>query len=98
MTPDDAVSTRALLDDEDPAMHGHLPTRPDWDCLVDGTPWPCDRAREILAAQIGRSRTVMLMGLFYAEAAEELPHVPISELYQRFLGWPTQLPQTGTHP
>ncbi|AGL20944.1 hypothetical protein [Actinoplanes sp. N902-109] len=65
----------------------HVPGRPSWDCLACGKPWPCDPAREELAATLSPTalRTDMWMRL--EEAALELPPVPVVELFERFLHW-----------
>lgn len=65
----------------------HIQERPSWDCLACGKPWPCDPAREHLAAVLDlvTLRTEMWMRL--EEAALELPPGPVVELFERFLKW-----------
>jgi hypothetical protein len=65
----------------------HVEERPSWDCGACGKPWPCDPAREELAAALSpvTLRTDMWMRL--EVAVQDLPPGPPSELFDRFLRW-----------
>jgi hypothetical protein len=67
----------------------HTAVRPSWDCGRCARPWPCDPAREQLAAEVeGRTYLIMWMSVEMVHAARENPAIPPSELYERFLAWP----------
>lgn len=70
----------------------HLAERPTWDCRACERPWPCDPAREALAAELGRTELTLYLSGHLDEAARELPGAPAAELYDRFLGWSRQIP------
>jgi len=53
-------------------MDQHWPRRPSWDCLCCGKPWPCDPAREGMAAEDAVSRNIYL-SIQLKFALEELP-------------------------
>ena len=65
----------------------HRPHRPSWDCLSCGRPWPCDPAREDLAAQLDAISLAMYAWQCLEEAAGELPATPPQELFDRFIRW-----------
>jgi hypothetical protein len=66
----------------------HLAERPSWDCGCCGRPWPCDPAREQLAAEaVGPTYLTMWMSVEMVHAARENPAILPSELYERFLAW-----------
>lgn len=68
-------------------MSDHEPERPSWDCDTCGRPWPCDPAREHLAAYLGRIALAVHMWERLDEASGDLRQVPASELFERFLAW-----------
>ena len=68
-------------------MMRHLPQRPSWDCRVCGRPWPCPPAREYLTDRMGQTYRLQYLAGFYADAAGDLPDVPLVDLWQRFLAW-----------
>lgn len=65
----------------------HLAHRPDWDCAACGKPWPCDPARERLRAGLSPVQVAMYMWGNLEEAARDLPDLPVSEAFDRFLKW-----------
>lgn len=65
----------------------HLARRPDWDCLACGKPWPCDPAREKLRKELGLVQLAVYMWGNLEAAAFDLPDLPISEAFDRFLVW-----------
>lgn len=65
----------------------HLANRRSWDCLACDKPWPCDPARERLAAELGPVQLAVYMWANLEEAAGHLPDLPISEAFDRFLAW-----------
>ncbi|ROP29304.1 hypothetical protein [Couchioplanes caeruleus] len=65
----------------------HAPHKPSWDCLACGRPWPCDPAREALAADMDFVRLACFMWDALEEAVRDLPPTPATELFQRFLTW-----------
>lgn len=68
-------------------MSEHLAKRPSWDCLACGKPWPCDPAREHLAAMHSPTRLAMLQWGNLEDAAGDLPGMPVAEAYDRFIAW-----------
>ena len=70
----------------------HLPHRPSWDCLSCGRPWPCDPAREELAARLDGVALAIYVWDRLEEAAGELPPTPSQELFDRFLRWTRRQP------
>jgi hypothetical protein len=70
----------------------HEPEKPSWDCKRCGGPWPCDPAREYMAARLGRVALAVHMWERLDEAAGDVRTLPPSELFERFLSW-TRLPQ-----
>ncbi len=65
----------------------HLPSRPSWDCGGCGRPWPCEPAREYLAATLTPTRLAVYCAANLGAAALDLPSSPPAELHERFLGW-----------
>lgn len=65
----------------------HVAARPSWDCRACGRPWPCDPAREHLAATLGRTQLAIYAAVNLHEAIGDLPTTPPSKLFDRFLGW-----------
>lgn len=65
----------------------HPPLRPSWECAVDGLPWPCDRAREQLAAEMAGTSLAMWMATTMVHVAREVPTIRPGELFERFLAW-----------
>lgn len=72
----------------------HPASRPSWLCAADGRPWPCDPAREQLAAEMSGTDLTLWMATLMIAAAREDPSTPPSELYERFIAW-TRLPLAG---
>ena len=63
--------------------------RPSWDCACCGKPWPCDPAREHLAAehQTDPTATALYLHTQAALAAEDLPVLMPGDRFDRFLAW-----------
>ena len=68
-------------------MIEHLPQRPAWDCRACGRLWPCPPAREHLAGELSPTYRLIYLAALYADAAEDLPGVPLVKLWRRFVGW-----------
>ena len=69
-------------------MTEHLAGRPSWDCLSCEKPWPCDPAREALAADSTDVVSLsILMWTYFEDYALESGPGPLTEAMQRFLGW-----------
>jgi hypothetical protein len=65
----------------------HVADRPSWDCRACGKPWPCEPAREQLAAEYGQGTQLTLwMSIDMIDAARETKLKP-HEIYQRFVAW-----------
>ena len=65
----------------------HPPVIPSWDCGACGEPWPCDHAREQLAAEMRGTDLVLYMAVTMVHAARDNTTIPPSELFERFLAW-----------
>ncbi len=65
----------------------HQQSRPSWDCLACGRPWPCDPARERLAQLYGRTTISLFMVDRMLEAVRDVPTMQPSQLFDRFLAW-----------
>ena len=65
----------------------HQAARPSWDCRACARPWPCDPAREQLAAEMGRVQLSVYAWLNLEEAVGDLPPMPPDETFDRFIGW-----------
>lgn len=68
-------------------MTEHVAERPSWDCLNCGKPWPCDPAREALAAELGSVQLAMYLWTNLEEAAGDLIGMPVAEAFDRFIAW-----------
>ncbi len=69
-------------------MSEHLPGRPTWDCLSCDKPWPCDPARERMAAESPDVASLaFLMTRYLEDYAQEVQPWPPGEAYDRFIGW-----------
>lgn len=68
-------------------MTEHVAARPSWDCRACERPWPCDPAREQLAAELGSTELAVYAAANLGEAVADLPATPPAELYDRFLAW-----------
>lgn len=68
-------------------MSEHIAQRPSWDCRCCGKPWPCDPAREELAAELSPTLLRMHMWVRIEEAAAKIPGARAGELFERFLYW-----------
>jgi hypothetical protein len=73
-------------------MSDHEPDRPSWDCDTCGKPWPCDPAREHLAAYLGRVALAVHMWQRLEDAAGDLRTVAALDLFTRFLSWTRSAP------
>jgi hypothetical protein len=65
----------------------HAAERPSWQCRSCGEPWPCDPARDRLAAGMGRVNLSVYMWSSLEEAARDMPDGPPQELFERFIRW-----------
>ncbi|MDT4994800.1 MAG: hypothetical protein QOH97_4692 [Actinoplanes sp.] len=65
----------------------HTADRPSWDCRLCGKTWPCDPAREQLAARMDKISLAVYMWANLDEACGDLPKGPPSELFERFIRW-----------
>jgi hypothetical protein len=79
-------------DPEETETHEHLSTRPSWDCVACGQPWPCANAKTMLLAEFRDFPSVLAiyMSSQMHEAFIDLTaHGPLppADLYDRFLGW-----------
>ncbi|GAB1642977.1 hypothetical protein [Krasilnikovia sp. MM14-A1259] len=68
-------------------MAEHIEERPTWDCRVCGDPWPCNPARERLAAELSPTALRINMWTRMEVAIGDLPPEPAGELFDRFLRW-----------
>lgn len=70
-------------------MSHHQPVRPTWCCAACGVDWPCPTRQRELARDhaSARSRLGLVMARELEAAMTDLPEVPLSTLYLRFLGW-----------
>ncbi len=65
----------------------HPPQRPGWECRSCGRSWPCDPAREQLSSEMDRVNLSVYMWLNLEYAVLEMPAMPASELFDRFISW-----------
>ncbi|MDT4992533.1 MAG: hypothetical protein QOH97_2425 [Actinoplanes sp.] len=65
----------------------HTPQRPIWECRACGESWPCDPARVQLIAEMDRINLAVYMWLNLEYAVLEIPAMPASELFDRFISW-----------
>jgi hypothetical protein len=65
----------------------HMAERPSWDCRACGSPWPCDPAREALTIEMDRVALSIYMWLNLEEAARDIFHEPVPEVFGRFIQW-----------
>jgi len=65
----------------------HPPQRPSWDCRACGKPWPCDPAREGLAAEMDRISLAVYMWSSLDAACGDMPVCAPPELFERFISW-----------
>lgn len=65
----------------------HIPDRPSWDCRACTRDWPCDPAREHLAAELPPVQLGVYAAVTLGEAVQDMPATPPAELYDRFIGW-----------
>lgn len=71
----------------------HIPARPQWDCGHCGEPWPCDMARDRLAAEYRGYEPTLLMYLM-AQLTDAIHDLALDDikpgpLRERFLDWAT---------
>jgi hypothetical protein len=67
--------------------HEHRPARPSWDCTGCAKPWPCDPAREQLAAELRGTWLRIYLCIERSNAARDNPRIPAAELHERFIAW-----------
>jgi hypothetical protein len=65
----------------------HRPARPSWDCARCGRSWPCDPAREQLAAELRGTWLRIYLCIERSNAARDNPQIPAAELHERFIAW-----------
>lgn len=65
----------------------HIAHRPSWDCAACGKTWPCDPAREALASEMDSVQLAMYLWTNLEEAAGDLPTIPVTEAFERFISW-----------
>jgi len=67
----------------------HVPERPSWRCVDDGTQWPCPVARRRLWAAAGDRPVVVAerMAVSMGQARTELVGLSAAQLHERFVGW-----------
>ena len=65
----------------------HVEERASWDCRACGRPWPCDPAREELAAALTPVALRTQMWTRLEVAAQDMPTAPARELFERFISW-----------
>jgi hypothetical protein len=70
-------------------MTGHEPIRPTWRCGTCDEDWPCSPRRAGYLDEYRDARVMLLLALarYFGEAVDDLPEVPASSLYVRFLAW-----------
>lgn len=68
-------------------MIEHVAQRPSWDCRICGKPWPCDPAREALSIELDKVQLAIYLWTVLEEACNDLPTLPASETFERFLAW-----------
>lgn len=70
-------------------MTVHMPLRPAWTCVVCDDLWPCATRRQQLTAEFFDTPMSLglLMGQYFGEAINDLPHWVDEDIYHRFLGW-----------
>lgn len=72
-----------------PVLPPHEPRRPQWDCELCDSPWPCSQARVMLGDEYETDwlNLSARMAALMEQAREELPHASQAELHTRFLAW-----------
>jgi hypothetical protein len=67
----------------------HRVQRPQWTCVTDGEPWPCDPARTMMAKGWGDDTDALagMLTVLMGQAADELHQSDPTRLYRRFVGW-----------
>lgn len=70
-------------------MTEHMAQRPSWECRACGKDWPCDPARERLAAEYGADATGLATWLWMRleEYALDAGPGPLSGAFERFIAW-----------
>ncbi|MEU8190835.1 hypothetical protein [Micromonospora sp. WMMD712] len=70
-----------------PALHG--PSRPDWNCLVCGDPWPClTRKRQLKELCRCNVRTlVRYLTSYLPDAHAEITGMSSADITDRIVGW-----------
>ena len=87
--PRRAPHPRAVAPGKRGAVVTHLPMRPKWDCDTCGQGWPCDPAREALAAETGGGTALAILMWTYLEdfALDTDPGCPLTGAFERFISW-----------
>jgi hypothetical protein len=65
----------------------HIPDRPSWRCRSCGDPWPCDQARDQLAARMDKVALATHMWAQLDHAFDDQPIGPPAEMFDRFIHW-----------
>ncbi len=67
----------------------HRVVRPWWTCAIDGLPWPCVEARQLLREMFVDDRSVLQrhMAQLMAVAENEIGFLDRATLYKRFVAW-----------
>ncbi|MEU3454178.1 hypothetical protein ABZ671_11315 [Micromonospora sp. NPDC006766] len=65
------------------------PSRPDWNCLACGEPWPCLTRRRQLKelCQCNVRALVNYMSSYLRDAHQEIEGMSTVEITERFVGW-----------
>jgi len=61
--------------------------RPSWECRACDKPWPCDPAREQLAAEMDGLQLSLYLFTCLEVVAGDLPRLPPGEAFDRFIAW-----------
>jgi hypothetical protein len=70
----------------------HVANKPFWFCPNCRVPWPCQPARDRMAANgIDTSLRIAAWSML-EEAAQDMPYASGAELYERFIGWMRDVP------
>jgi hypothetical protein len=73
-------------------LPAHLNSRPSWDCLMCGEPWPCATARTKLLAefqQFPSTLTIYMSAQMYDALGDFVAagQLTPADLFERFVGW-----------
>ncbi len=73
-------------------MPNHEPSKPCWFCLDCRMPWPCQAARDRMAADGIDTSFRLAAWSMLEEAAHDMPYASAAELYERFISWMRDVP------